>query len=358
MWSGLLAGHRRPASIATTTQLAALIWERAFGEEPPDRLMSPGDRATPSRSETPPRPRRPTPAADAVASPPTRAGARRPRRRRPPAPQPGARRRRRPVRTARRPSTSAAPSHDRRQARAPRPRRVRRRPRPRDSSSSALAPDPYHQRPDHKFGESVQEVTERISLLVREEIELAKAEVEVKVKSLAPRRGDRRRGRRLRRRRPLRAPASDRLAPGYADVFERHRLARLPRHGLHPLRARRPRRLPRHRGSSRRARRPRPTWPSRRPSASARPSDQSHWSVPGVTHLMPAHAGGDPRLDRGQPHASSARRSSACAARSPSPPTGAGSIRRNERNVVIGAAVAGFVIGGGIAGVVGLFRRR
>ncbi len=33
-------------------------------------------------------------------------------------------------------------------------------------------------------------------------------------------------------------------------------------------------------------------------------------------------------------------------------------IRNNQRNVVIGAAVAGFVIGGGVAGVVGLFRRR
>jgi hypothetical protein len=32
-------------------------------------------------------------------------------------------------------------------------------------------------------------------------------------------------------------------------------------------------------------------------------------------------------------------------------------IRRNERNVVIGAAVAGFVLGGGIGGIVGLFRR-
>ena len=33
-------------------------------------------------------------------------------------------------------------------------------------------------------------------------------------------------------------------------------------------------------------------------------------------------------------------------------------IRNNQRNVVLGAAVAGFVIGGGVAGVVGLFRRR
>jgi hypothetical protein len=33
-------------------------------------------------------------------------------------------------------------------------------------------------------------------------------------------------------------------------------------------------------------------------------------------------------------------------------------IRRNQRNVVVGAAVAGFVLGGGVAGVVGLFRRR
>jgi hypothetical protein len=33
-------------------------------------------------------------------------------------------------------------------------------------------------------------------------------------------------------------------------------------------------------------------------------------------------------------------------------------IRTHEREVLIGAAVAGFVIGGGIAGVFGLFRRR
>jgi len=33
-------------------------------------------------------------------------------------------------------------------------------------------------------------------------------------------------------------------------------------------------------------------------------------------------------------------------------------IRRHQREVVIGAAVAGFVIGGGIAAVGGLFRRR
>ena len=34
MWSGLLAGIGALASIATT-RLAAVIWERAFGEEPP-----------------------------------------------------------------------------------------------------------------------------------------------------------------------------------------------------------------------------------------------------------------------------------------------------------------------------------
>lgn len=49
-----------------------------------------------------------------------------------------------------------------------------------------MAPDP-HSSPndDHKFGESVQEVTERLSVLFREEIELAKAEMEVKAKSMA-----------------------------------------------------------------------------------------------------------------------------------------------------------------------------
>jgi hypothetical protein len=33
-------------------------------------------------------------------------------------------------------------------------------------------------------------------------------------------------------------------------------------------------------------------------------------------------------------------------------------LREHEREAVIGAAVAGFVLGGGIAGVFGLFRRR
>lgn len=33
-------------------------------------------------------------------------------------------------------------------------------------------------------------------------------------------------------------------------------------------------------------------------------------------------------------------------------------LRTHQREVVVGAAVAGFVIGGGIAGVLGLFRRR
>jgi hypothetical protein len=35
LWSGLLAGLGAGASIATT-QLAELIWKRAFGEEPPE----------------------------------------------------------------------------------------------------------------------------------------------------------------------------------------------------------------------------------------------------------------------------------------------------------------------------------
>jgi multidrug resistance efflux pump len=32
-------------------------------------------------------------------------------------------------------------------------------------------------------------------------------------------------------------------------------------------------------------------------------------------------------------------------------------LRRNQRNAIIGAAVAGFVLGGGFGGIVGLFRR-
>jgi Protein of unknown function (DUF3618) len=34
-----------------------------------------------------------------------------------------------------------------------------------------------------------------------------------------------------------------------------------------------------------------------------------------------------------------------------------GHIRRNERNLTIGAAATGFVLGGGIGGIVGLIRR-
>jgi hypothetical protein len=33
-------------------------------------------------------------------------------------------------------------------------------------------------------------------------------------------------------------------------------------------------------------------------------------------------------------------------------------IRTHQQQVVIGAAIAGFVIGGGIAGIAGMFRRR
>ena len=35
MWSGLLAGLGALASIATT-RVAAMIWRRAFGEDPPE----------------------------------------------------------------------------------------------------------------------------------------------------------------------------------------------------------------------------------------------------------------------------------------------------------------------------------
>jgi hypothetical protein len=35
MWSGLLAGLGALASVATT-RVAAMIWRRAFGEDPPE----------------------------------------------------------------------------------------------------------------------------------------------------------------------------------------------------------------------------------------------------------------------------------------------------------------------------------
>lgn len=46
-----------------------------------------------------------------------------------------------------------------------------------------MAPEPNPT--DPKIGQTVQDITERMSVLVREEIELAKAEVEAKVKKLA-----------------------------------------------------------------------------------------------------------------------------------------------------------------------------
>ncbi len=46
-----------------------------------------------------------------------------------------------------------------------------------------MAPDPNNPS-EPKIGQTVQEITERMSVLVREEIELAKVEVEVKVKKL------------------------------------------------------------------------------------------------------------------------------------------------------------------------------
>ena len=35
-----------------------------------------------------------------------------------------------------------------------------------------------------------------------------------------------------------------------------------------------------------------------------------------------------------------------------------GQLRQHQKQVLIGAAAAGFILGGGIAGIVGLFRRR
>lgn len=47
-----------------------------------------------------------------------------------------------------------------------------------------MAAEPPQTRPDPSLGDAVQDVSERVSLLVREEIELAKAEVSQKVNTL------------------------------------------------------------------------------------------------------------------------------------------------------------------------------
>ena len=62
---------------------------------------------------------------------------------------------------------------------------------------------------------------------------------------------------------------------------------------------------------------------------------------------------------RSRPPAGSwASRSTTCARRSPSSPTGARQLSENRTPALIGAAAAGFLIGGGVAATVSLFRRR
>ena len=72
----------------------------------------------------------------------------------------------------------------------------------------------------------------------------------------------------------------------------------------------------------------------------------------------PATARPSRSAPRSRPIGSSSRtRSTASARRSPSPGL-ALQLQRHQKQVLIGAAVAGFVLGGGIAGVTGIFRRR
>ena len=66
----------------------------------------------------------------------------------------------------------------------------------------------------------------------------------------------------------------------------------------------------------------------------------------------------DPGLDRGQPPRAGRRRSSSCAARSRVLTDWRRHLVAHQKQVLIGAAVAGFVVGGGIAAVGGLLRRR
>ena len=70
------------------------------------------------------------------------------------------------------------------------------------------------------------------------------------------------------------------------------------------------------------------------------------------------HPRADPRLDRGQPRASSAPRWSGCTREIAVLTDWRGQLVKHQKQVVIGAAVAGFVIGGGIAAFGGLFRRK
>ena len=69
-------------------------------------------------------------------------------------------------------------------------------------------------------------------------------------------------------------------------------------------------------------------------------------------------ARGDPALDRGQPRRARRSPSRSCATRSPSVTDWRTHLREHQREVMIGAAVAGFVIGGGIAALAGLLTGR
>ena len=138
---------------------------------------------------------------------------------------------------------------------------------------------------DKSLGDIVNEVSEKASLLVREEIELAKAEI-TEQGSRSSRRGAvrRRRRGRLPRSSASRCSSRARLVPRRPLQLGGQHLVGFAVVTGPALPARDPGGVPRLRGCSRRARRPRPTWRSRRPSSPApssrrRRSSATRWST-------------------------------------------------------------------------------
>ena len=209
--------------------------------------------------------------------------------------------------------------------------------------------------PTHDLAQTVQEISERASLLVREEIELAKAEVTEKITKL------------------LRGIVIG-LAAGIFIVtgmlFFMHGMAWLAWYAL-PVSdgsffwgffvvagllfvlggvVRLPRREVLQGGHAAGARR----WRSTRPARSARRSRCVARSAPSMPTRTPEQIRASIEANRRELGTSMERLQSEIAVLT----DWRGQLVKHQKQAVIGAAVAGFVIGGGIAAFGGLFRRR
>ena len=160
------------------------------------------------------------------------------------------------------------------------------RPRRQRLASAARATASASQPEEMSVGELVFEVSDRATVLVREEIELAKTEVTEKLNRLLQGGGHGHRRRRLRARGARDDHARDRLAPE-RPLLRRQRLGRLPGRGRRSSCCRRRRRALSPTGPSRSPRRRCPRWRSRRRRRSRPHSRQRARGAADGSHASP-----------------------------------------------------------------------